>query len=121
MPLDGALSDKLSGEPVPRRIRPVTLEYASAHFPKVIIRLKQGRLHVHTARAVHERETVLLRSRDPAARHEHWFILKSDFDIVKEIAADINIRSSPYESLRQVEDRIRARVEVEFAGRGVPI
>ncbi|KKL45170.1 hypothetical protein LCGC14_2358330, partial [marine sediment metagenome] len=120
-PLDGALSDKLSGEPVPRRIRPVTLEYASAHFPKIIIRLKQGRLHVHMAKAVQDKEVILLRSRDPAARHERWFILKSDFDIVKSIAADINIRSSPYEGLRRVEDRIRARVEAAFSGRGVPI
>ena len=120
MPLDGALSDKLSGEPIPRRIRPVTLEYASAHFPRMIVRLKQGRLHVSTGKTVHDKEVIRLWNRNSSMKHEHWFILRSDFDIVQEIAADINIRSSPYENLFQVEERIRARVDVEFAGRGVP-
>lgn len=119
MPLDGALSDRLSGEPIPRRIRPVTLEYASAHFPRMIVRMKQGRLHVSTARAAHDKEVVRLWNKDPTLKNEHWFILMSDFGIVKEIAADTAIWN-PYESIRQVEERIRARVEVEFAGRGVP-
>jgi len=121
MPLDGALSDKLSGEPIPRRIRPVTQEYASENFPRMIVRMKQGALHISTARAVHDKEVVHLWNRNPSLRHERWFVLMSDFEIVKQIAADINIRSSPYENLQQVEERIRARVNVEFSGRGVPI
>jgi hypothetical protein len=86
----------------------------------VIIRLKQGALHVSRAQTVQERQVVHLWNRNPGMRHERWLVLMSDFEIVKRIAADIILRSSPYESLRQVEDRIRARVEVEFAGRGVP-
>jgi hypothetical protein len=119
MPLDGALSDKLSGEPIPRRIRPVTQEYAEANFPRIIVRLKQGRLHVHTAKSVQDKEIVRLRN--PSIRREYWTLLRSDFDILKSIAADMDIRSNPYESLRQIEDRLRARVAVAFAGRGVPV
>lgn len=118
MPLDGSLQDRFTGERCNRRLRPATAEYASANFPRLIIKLKQGRLLISVDRAVEHSPVFTLRDRKDS--RDWWRIVEADFLAVKEIAADVRLNIFPGESLRSTEDRIRAIVEVEFAGRGIP-
>lgn len=118
MPLDASLGDRFTGERCNRRLRPATAEYASANFPRLIIRLKQGRLIITADRAVEHSPVYTLRDRKN--RHEWWRIVEADFIAVRDIAGDVELNVFPGETSRDVEDRVRARVEVEFVGRGVP-
>lgn len=116
--MDGTLGDKFGGDRPARRIRPVTFEYAVANFPKLIVRLKQGRLLLSSQSSREGPETILLY--DPKRIENRWFLLKSDFDIVKKISDESVLRLFPSDTEKDIEARILVKVKLEFRGRGIP-
>jgi len=113
--MDGIIGDRFAAG---RRIRPATQEFAVTTFPSVIISLMLGKLQVLVTSPASGPEIVKLWV--PPLKKEPLTIVKSDFDIIKQIAQTSTLRMFPSETLMQAETRIRARVAVEFAGRGIP-
>lgn len=113
--VDGIAGDRLAAG---RRVRPATQEFAVLAFPRVVIQLMTGALQVLATRPASGREVVKLWV--PPLRKDPLTVLREDFDVVKRIAETSTLRLFPSETLEQAEIRIRARVAVEFAGRGVP-
>lgn len=118
MSLEGDLGDQLTRGPCPRRQRPITLEYASANVPRIILLLKRRQLRI-SRRFSPERAALISLSRD-LHPEDRWVLLESDFLRVKDVAADVDVSLFRSESDSDVIARIRARVEVEWAGEGVP-
>jgi hypothetical protein len=119
MALDGSIKSRYSGEPCFRRLRPITLEYAEANLPRLIIKLKRRKLLIHASQSrEHPRVFIIY---DPKnINTDFWVLLEEDFEKTKEIAKNIIINQFPSENIREIEARIRAYVAVEFARRGVP-
>lgn len=111
--MDGTLRNQFfSG----RRVRPATLEFAEATFPRLIVGLKTGRLLVSNTSAAGGPDVVFVADpRDPSFRH---LLLREDFDICKSIASRIALRTFPTDSSSTAEASALAHVRVEFAGRG---
>jgi hypothetical protein len=114
--VDGTIGDRfLNG----RRLRPATLEYALANFPKIVVKLLQGKLLVSTAKSVEDRDVVILRDVLPTMGPA-VFLLREDFEICKQISTKVRLRTFPTDRLEDAEAKAAAYVRVEFAGRGVP-
>lgn len=101
-----------------RRLRPATEDFAIQNFPRLILRLKQNKLIVTNDQSVGNADLVQLRN--PQIRRESWCLLKSDFDICKDIAAKTAFHIFPGDTESVILQRILAHVKVAFAGRGVP-
>lgn len=101
-----------------RRLRAATEEYAVSAFPRLILRLKQGRLIVSVQQTVGNPDVVA--SYNPSCRFESWVILKTDFDICIKILDKFVLNAFRSDNESIVLDKIRAYVKFEFAGIGVP-
>jgi len=113
MSLEGNQGDRFTGEPITRRARPVTLEYAVANIPQIILLLKRRQLTVHR-RMVREGPPIFYLYR-PARPWERWFLLESDFLRVKQVASEVDVNLFQSDTEQDVLARIRARVQVEWA------
>lgn len=111
--MDAILGDRFA---YGRRLRPVTLEYALKNFPRMIIDMKQGKLHVEVRGTVRGKE--ILRVWKPNLRESEQMILRSDFEKCRDIAKKVSIPLFPSDNFSIIEDRIRAHIRVEF---GSPI
>lgn len=78
----------------------------------------QGRLRLDFANSAGSVETVSMWV--GPLRRGPLTILRKDFDLIKKIAQRSTLRLFPSDTLVDAEARIRAQVQVEFAGRGVP-
>lgn len=99
-------------------VQPATQEFAVNAFPSMIVALLQGNLQIDTANSVGSQEIVKIWV--PPLRKVPLTILREDFDLIKKIAESSTLRMFPSETLTQAEARIRARVKLEFSGRGIP-
>lgn len=113
--MDGIIGDRFAAG---RRIRPATQEFAVLAFPSMIVAMLQGRLQILPTRSASGPEIV--RMWIWTLRKEPLTVTRADFDLIKQIAETSTLRVFPSETPAQSESRIRARVLVEFAGRGVP-
>jgi hypothetical protein len=116
--LDGVLGDRFTGGKDSHRFRPATLEYASANFPRLIVEMKRNRLLLSRQSSVEDPETVVLYN--PGKPENRWVVLGSDWDIIKRISDNCILTLFASDTDAVIEARIRAQVELAFAGRGVP-
>lgn len=110
--MDGILGDRIEQE---RLFRPVTLSYALDNFPRFILRMKQQRLLCLSTTVI--RGKKFYKVRDRINKHENWIILEVDFDLCKEIAGEVKLRVFPFDTMKKMEDNIRALIRVSFSDR----
>lgn len=101
-----------------RRLRSATLEFALLNFPRLIQRLKQNQLVISNQEFVGNPSVIILYN--PKIRHEIWTILKSDFDLCRDIAGKIELKTFPGDNEIVALCRISSYIKTVFAGRGVP-
>lgn len=113
MSLEGNQGDRFTGDPLSRRLRPITLEYALLNVPRIVLLLKRQQLSITKVQS-REDLPVFFLSRN---RHleDRWTLLESDFLRVKQIASQVDVSLFPSEPVESVLARIRAVVQVEWA------
>lgn len=113
--MDGTLFDRFTRESPTRRLRLISYEYACTKVPRIVILLKQQKLTIHTwgNREGHNAVTLWR----PLHPEDYYVLLREDFEIIKQIALDSSLRIFGSDIRQDVEDRILARVKVEFSDR----
>lgn len=114
--MDGISDDRVvSG----RLLRPVSLDFAVTTFPPYILALKLGSLQLNFSNSVGSVETVAMWV--GPMQSPPLIVLRSDFDSIKKIAQQTIVRLYPSDTTADALRRIKGLVQVEFAGRGVPV
>ena len=113
--MDGTLFNKFTGEQPNRRLRLVSYEYACSRFPRLVILLKQHKLRI-TVSGLREGYDIITIWR-PGYLEDFWVLLREDFEIIKQIASESGLRIFKSETQNEIEDRILARIQVEFSNR----
>jgi hypothetical protein len=98
-----------------RLLRLATLTYALDNFPRLIYRLKQGRLFISPSTVLDGKKAFRCRNRQH--RHESWIILETDFNLCRDIANRMELKIFPSDTQKVIEERIRSMVRVSFNDR----
>lgn len=110
MALKGDLGDHFV---LGRRVRPMTLEYATSNVPRIILLLKRRQLQI--TRRFSPENLPLFYLHRPNFLEDQWLMLESDFLRMKKVASNVSVRLFPSDSESAIIARIRASVQVEWS------
>ena len=96
-------------------MRPASLEYALANYPRVIIWIKLGRLDILSDPSCEGRDIVDVRGKGSTIYHE--VMLRSDFEKCRSIAKLMTVPLFPSDKEQDWFDRAKAYIKQEFSGR----
>lgn len=95
-----------------RRVRPATLDYALANYPRVIVWMKTGQFLINGEQSCEGRDVVLLQGKDsPIYRLS---MLRSDFEKCRSIAKLMTVPLFPSDIERDWFDRAEAYIRQYF-------
>lgn len=95
-----------------RRVRPATLEYALANYPRIIVGIKLNKLYIDAVDACDARDLVTIWDRkSPVFR---YVITRDDFDKCVLIAKQMTIPLFPSDIEQDWFDRAKAHIRNYF-------
>lgn len=109
--MDSILGDKFMNG---RRMRPATLEYALANYPRVVIWMKLGKLDIFAPPSCEGNDVVEVRGKSQPIYH--LVMVREDFEKCRAIAKQMTVPLFASEREQDWFDRARPLIRQAFGG-----